>query len=171
MNSSGQPTIHWPEQIVSGGQTGVDRAALEVAMDLGWMHGGWCPAGRLAEDGTVPSRYDLKEHESTAYPARTEQNVVDSDATLILYDSDLRGGTLLTRRFARKHTKPHFTATLQAHTISEVRDWLNEIKPRTLNVAGPRESNCPGIQTRTISYLHSVFTASEFLPSELDEQA
>lgn len=83
-------------RIVSGGQTGVDRAALDVAMQLSIEHGGWCPRGRLAEDGTIPSRYDLRETRSAKYHVRTERNVVDSDATLILYRKSLTGGTLLT---------------------------------------------------------------------------
>ena len=95
-----------PSCIVSGGQTGVDRAALDVAIAIGIGHGGWCPAGRLSEDGTIPSRYDLQETDSPEYPVRTEKNVIDSDATLLLYEGRLKGGTLLTRRICVRHGKP-----------------------------------------------------------------
>ena len=101
-----------PDCIVSGGQTGVDRAALDVAMAMGIGHGGWCPAGRLSEDGTVPSRYELRETDSSDYPARTEQNVIDSDATLILYEGRLKGGTLLTRRICRRLKRPHLVVRI-----------------------------------------------------------
>ena len=92
-----EPT-YIPSRIVSGGQTGVDRAALDVAIAIGIEHGGWCPAGRLAEDGVVPPQYDLRETDSNEYPVRTELNVADSDATLILYEGKLKGGTLLTQK-------------------------------------------------------------------------
>lgn len=147
-----------PTLIVSGGQTGVDRGALDVAIDLGIPHGGWCPKGRLSEDGSIPSRYDLTEHESSAYPARTEQNVIDSDATLILYEGRLGGGSLLTKRLAGKHGKPHLTIKLRADSLNSVRRWLEEFKPAKLNVAGPRESTSPGIEARTAVFLHQAFS-------------
>ena len=77
--------------IVSGGQTGVDRAALDVAIMLGFAHGGWCPAGRLAEDGPIDAHYALRETASAAYDVRTERNVVDSDGTLVLASGEPRG--------------------------------------------------------------------------------
>ena len=78
------------KKIISGGQTGVDRAALDAALELGIEVGGWCPKGRLAEDGTVPDKYPLKEMDTNAYPARTEQNVIDSDGTLIIFWGKMR---------------------------------------------------------------------------------
>lgn len=142
-----------PRCIVSGGQTGVDRAGLEVAIALGLEHGGWCPAGRLSEDGTIPSRYDLRETESDEYPVRTEQNVVDSDATLILYESEVKGGTRLTRNYCRRHQRPHCVALIEPSTVSQVQMWLQQQKPTILNVAGPRESTYPGIFDRALTLM------------------
>ncbi|HEY7840487.1 MAG TPA: putative molybdenum carrier protein, partial [Gammaproteobacteria bacterium] len=94
------------QRIVAGGQTGVDRAALDAAIRHGIAHGGWCPRGRLAEDGTVPDRYALRETNSWDYAERTERNVLDSNGTLILNSGPLEGGTLLTREFAEEHGRP-----------------------------------------------------------------
>ena len=154
-NRSDSPFI--PGCLVSGGQTGVDRAALDVAIALGIGHGGWCPAGRRSEDGTIPSRYELQETESDDYPARTEQNVIDSDATLILYEQALKGGTLLTRRMCRRHNKNHLVIQMELQDVAEVREWLVKVRPQTLNVAGPRESNAQGIHQRASDSLLSVF--------------
>ncbi len=106
-----------PTTIVSGGQTGVDRAALDVAIAIGIAHGGWCPAGRLSEDGSIPSRYELRETDSHEYPVRTEQNVIDSDATLILYEGRLKGGTLLTQRICRRLGKPQLSVKIDASNV------------------------------------------------------
>jgi hypothetical protein len=146
-----------PSCIVSGGQTGVDRAALDVAIAMGIGHGGWCPAGRLSEDGSVPSRYDLRETDSGDYPVRTEQNVIDSDATLILYEGRLKGGTLLTRRICTRLDKPHLVVRIDHHEPLIARRWLAGQRPQTLNVAGPRESTCPGISHRAMDFLLQVF--------------
>ncbi len=145
-----------PSCIVSGGQTGVDRAALDVAIAMGIGHGGWCPAGRLSEDGTVPSRYDLQETDSPEYPVRTEQNVIDSDATLILYEGRLKGGTLLTRRICVRLGKPFLVVRIDRDDVLDARRWLAARQPATLNVAGPRESTAPGIFHRSMAFLLKV---------------
>ena len=135
-------------KIVSGGQTGVDRAALDFAMANGLEHGGWCPRGRLAEDGVIPLRYALTETDTTDYAERTERNVLDSDATVIVTRTlPLAGGTLLTEQCARKHGKPSLTLSEQqgAAAGAAVAQFLNRHSPFTLNVAGPRESEAPGI--------------------------
>ena len=133
------PKIH-VRRIVSGGQTGVDRGALDAAIALGIDHGGWCPRGRIAEDGVIPERYRLQETESAEYPVRTERNVLESDGTLILYRRQLRGGTRLTHRLAAKHGKPMFLYDLDAaRDLTTVRQWLATQHIQTLNVAGPRE--------------------------------
>ena len=130
------------EKIVSGGQTGVDQGALNAALELGLEHGGWCPRGRIAEDGTIPARFALKESHSAKYAVRTRQNVVDSDGTLILYRGELSGGTALTRRLAMRHGRPLFLVDLdQPLDLDLVRSWLDDHQIRILNVAGPRESN------------------------------
>lgn len=148
------------EKIVSGGQTGVDRAALDVAIFLEIPHGGWCPKGRLAEDGVIPESYQLRENESAEYPKRTEQNVVDSDATLILFWEKLSGGTLLTQRLARKHRRPFYLVDLSVDpNPDQVRLWLEEHNIGVINVAGPRSSSHPGIERIAEQYLVRVFGA------------
>ena len=151
--------IHLPQKIISGGQTGVDRAGLEVAIALGIEHGGWCPRGRLAEDGSVPSRYELVENDSTDYTVRTRQNVVDSDATLILYEQRLSGGTMLTRRIASELGKPFLCIRIHQDVEAEITSWLIETKPASLNIAGPRESSSPGIESRAMEMLMRVFAS------------
>ncbi|HEY7840847.1 MAG TPA: putative molybdenum carrier protein [Gammaproteobacteria bacterium] len=134
------------QRIVSGGQTGVDRAALDAAIRHGIAHGGWCPRGRLAEGGTVPDRYALRETNSWDYAERTEKNVLDSNGTLILNSGPLEGGTLLTREFAEEHGRPWLLVDLEAGLDAPaVRDWLRARNIGVLNVAGPRESKRPGI--------------------------
>ncbi|MGB7325247.1 MAG: putative molybdenum carrier protein [Rubripirellula sp.] len=137
-----------PDRIVSGGQTGVDRAGLDAAIDLGINHGGWCPKGRLAEDGTVPAKYQLTEYSSSKYAARTAQNVIDSDATLILFERKLNGGTLLTARLCKRHKRPCFLIQMDVEGAQGAIAWLAELRPATLNIAGPRESTSPGIAGR-----------------------
>jgi hypothetical protein len=131
-------------KIVSGGQTGIDRAALDAAIFLDIDHGGWCPAGRLAEDGTIPAVYQLVETESRDYAERTERNVVDSDGTLILYWRKLSGGSLFTERMAQKHRRPCLTVDLAADLdLESARAWLSAHQIEVLNVAGPRASTAP----------------------------
>lgn len=154
--SGGEPFV--PERIISGGQTGVDRAGLEAAIALGLGHGGWCPRGRLAEDGSVPSRYELVENDSPEYKVRTIQNVEESDATLILHARPLSGGTLLTKRVAARRGKPCGCFLVAAESAAAIGRWLDEVRPAVLNVAGPRESSDPGIQQRATELLVQVLT-------------
>ncbi len=145
------------EKIVSGGQTGVDQGALDAALDLGLDHGGWCPRGRIAEDGTIPDRFALRESHSANYAVRTRQNVVDSDATLILYRGELSGGTALTRRLAVQHGRPLLLMDLdEPLELEPVRNWLDTHQIKILNVAGPRESNFPGVSGRTREFLRKL---------------
>lgn len=150
-----QSSIH---RIVSGGQTGVDRGALDAAIESGIDHGGWCPRGRQAEDGRIPDRYRMKETDSKEYWVRTERNVIDSDGTLILYRGQLRGGTLFTFRMTQKHQKPNLVVDLRDGPDPDVvRRWLDEHQVRVVNVAGPRESSCPGIAHQAQTFLRRVF--------------
>lgn len=146
-------------ELVSGGQTGVDRAALDTALTLGLRCGGWCPRGRRAEDGPLPERYPLRETPTDAYPERTEWNVRDSDGTLVLHRGRPRGGTALTLRLARRYGRPVLEADLSADLEAEaVREWIARERIRTLNVAGPRESECPGIHAQAAAFLRQVLT-------------
>ncbi|HEY4760146.1 MAG TPA: putative molybdenum carrier protein [Thermoguttaceae bacterium] len=149
------------KKIISGGQTGVDRAALDVAISLGIAHGGWCPLGRLAEDGRIADRYQLKETDSPDYPVRTERNVLDSDATLILCRGPLTGGTLLTHQFAEQHQRPCLVVDLDSPlSLDEIRHWMREHRVEVLNVAGPRESQCPNIAQLARDFLLKLFAAT-----------
>jgi hypothetical protein len=148
------------QRIVSGGQTGVDRAALDAAIRHAVAHGGWCPRGRLAEDGTVPARYALRETESWDYAERTEKNVLDSDGTLILNTGPLDGGTMLTREFAEEHRRPWLLVDLEdGFDASAVRKWIRTQGIGALNVAGPRESKRPGIYVLASRALDDLLSA------------
>jgi hypothetical protein len=134
-------------KIVSGGQTGADRAALDWAIANGIEHGGWCPKGRKAEDGPIPVRYELRETESAHYLVRTEKNVMTSDATLIVtMKSDLTGGSLRTANFARRHRKPFLHVHKgEPEPGKKLSDFVKAHHIQTLNVAGPRGSSEPEV--------------------------
>lgn len=135
------------ERIVSGGQTGVDRGALDAAMACGIACSGWCPRGRRAEDGRIPDRYPLQETGSPDYRERTERNVIDSDGTLVIARGALSGGTALTRAIAQQLGRPCLVVDLDAAPpLERVVEWVRGHDVRILNVAGPRESQRPGIQ-------------------------
>ena len=141
-------------QVISGGQTGVDRAALDVAQELGVPCGGWCPRGRRAEDGPIPESYPLRETPSASYPERTAWNVRDSDGTLVVTRGRPRGGTALTVSLARRAGKPVIVANLEGGAnAAEIRAFLLEHRIRVLNVAGPRESEAPGIHDQAAALL------------------
>jgi hypothetical protein len=155
--------------ILSGGQTGVDRGALEAALETGTPCGGWCPAGRRSEDGAIDSRFPLKETHSHGYEQRTEWNVRDADATLIVTRGSARpgSGTEFTLRLAGRYRRPVFLANIaqviRADTVGAKRSeidlaaiaaaWARGRNIATLNVAGPRESQSPGIQKETKEWL------------------
>ena len=129
------------KKLISGGQTGVDRAALDVALELGIPCGGWCPRGRRSEDGPVPDRYPLQETPAWVYPQRTKWNVRDADGTLICTFGQAQGGTALTVELAQQTEKPHLVVNLKEGVDArDVRSWLASNHIRILNVAGPRES-------------------------------
>jgi hypothetical protein len=144
-------------KIVSGGQAGADRGGLDAAMALGLEHGGWCPRGRTAEDGAIADRYALRETAARDHAVRTEMNVIDSDATLLVSRGALIGGSALTARLASAHHKPclclDLNAMERAEAIERVRAWLGRHRVVVLNVAGPRESQCPGIAADVCSLL------------------
>lgn len=123
----------------------MDRAALDAALRLGLPCGGWCPAGRRAEDGPIPLRYPLRETHSADPAERTARNVRDSDATLLLATLPLRGGTALTAALARRCGRPLALFDPWGAKPTAVATWVRGVAPRRLNVAGPRESEAPGI--------------------------
>ena len=141
-------------QIISGGQTGVDRAGLDAAIEIGLLIGGYVPKGRLAEDGQVPDKYPMTETGSKNYKDRTKRNVLESDGTLIINIGPMVSGTALTAIIALEHNKPLMIVQLdQAYQTSVVIDWLDENRIQILNIAGPRESKRPGIYEQTKMFL------------------
>lgn len=134
------------KKIISGGQTGVDRAALDWAVAQNIPHGGWCPSGRRAEDGVIPERYDLQETDSKGYMKRTKLNIRDSDATLIIsLQPELTGGSLFTQQYANKIGKPCLHVYPDCQWQKQIRIFLEKHAILILNVAGPRDSTEPGI--------------------------
>ena len=145
-------------KVVSGGQTGVDRAALDVARALGLPCGGWCPRGRLAEDGPIGLDYPLVETPSADYAQRTEWNVRDSDGTLVLTRGRAEGGTAFTIALARGRGKPLLVVDLATDPDpAEAARWVREAEVTLLNVAGPRESQRPGIGAQARAFLERLF--------------
>ena len=135
----------------------MDRAALDAALDAGVACGGWCPAGRRAEDGRIPERYPLRETPSPEYAERTRRNVRDSDGTLILGRRPLRGGTALTAAHAEALGRPLLVVDPTAPEASEAAlAWCRQHAIRTLNVAGPRESEAPGLTAAAFRFVASL---------------
>ena len=154
-----------PEKIVSGGQTGVDRAALDAAKELGIETGGWVPEGRRAEDGKIPEEYTtLVECDSANYATRTALNVRDSDGTMIISRGELTGGSLLTFQIAERHGRPVLHVDVGSNSLDEaadsVEEWLAGFECRVLNVAGPRASGDPEIYEITRELLTRAFSAA-----------
>jgi Circularly permutated YpsA SLOG family len=148
-------------KVVSGGQTGVDRAGLDAAINAGIPIGGYCPKGRRAEDGIIPERYPLIELESPESCYRTEKNVLESDGTLILNKGVLSEGTKLTLDYTVKYGKPSLVVQLDAEQNIEpanVTRWIKGQYINVLNIAGPRESKQPeGIYDEAAAYMERVF--------------
>lgn len=149
MNTAAPPWPHGLIKIISGGQTGADRAALDWAIAHRLAHGGWCPKGRWAEDGAIPQTYQLRETPLARLDQRTEWNVREADATVIFsVASALEGGALLTHWLVQRHHKPCLHLA-QADTTrdhpTELRAFLARHAVRVLNVAGPRASKEPGV--------------------------
>ena len=141
-------TMHL-KKIISGGQTGADQAALDAAIKAGVPHGGWIPKGRLTEEGRLPDKYRLKEMPTGDYPKRTEQNILDSDGTVIFSHGKLTGGSKLTQRLANKHERPclhiNLDDSLFVKRATDLYEWILRNKVETLNVAGSRASKDPEI--------------------------
>jgi hypothetical protein len=151
-------------KVVSGGQTGVDRGALDAAIETGISHGGWCPKGRLAEDGGIDSKYDLKETESSEASERTKLNIRDSDGTLVILPRlgvNITDGTGLTLKEVQEKKKPYFVFFLFSphQDVTPILNWLEGEKIKALNIAGPRESKSPGIYLKSVEFLKQLFKA------------
>lgn len=148
-------------KILSGGQTGVDRAALDLAIQLNIPHGGWCPKGRQAEDGPILPHYQLQETPSEQYEERTQWNVRDSDGTLVLVSEmpiKTGNGTLFTIQAAQQAKKPYLILELlQKPSMERCRDWIQDNHIHVLNIAGPRESQSPGIYQLAFHFLENFF--------------
>lgn len=183
-------------QIVSGGQTGVDRAVLDVAIKCHIKHGGWCPRHRRAEDGRIHDKYrlneieaiksiedieDVKQREKAYVDERTKRNVRDSDGTLVIVEKEqtsAKDGTLLTIDEAqgkgRNHAKPYLKISLSDpldENMINVEQWINENHISILNIGGPRESSCPGIYQATTSFLIKLITSTKGLFTRAKKQS
>lgn len=148
-------------KIISGGQTGADRAALDVAIELGMDYGGAVPKGRMAEDGPLAPKYDkMTELDDPEYDVRTKKNILDADATIVFTYKTIGGGSALTMELAEEFRKPYLHIDLSRKTdsgaIEEIREWLNTVHPGILNIAGSRESTSEGIYLRVFNILKAV---------------
>ncbi len=149
------------EKIISGGQTGVDRAALDVAIEQGIACGGWCPAGRHADDGPIPEHYPLRETADIDHTVRTEFNTRDSDATLIINRGGLHGGTAYAVEMARHLGKPVLVLDVESPlSMEEVSAWLRGHHVRTLHIGGPREASRPGIYEQSAALIRDILLAA-----------
>ena len=171
-NSQISPRRQSSLKIISGGQTGADRAALDAAMAAGIEVGGWCPRDRRSEDGSVPEKYPLKETAARSYAVRTEWNVRDSDGTLILVLDELSSGTRLTADAAKSHGKPlhieHLARPARPglmtaenpveEQVDSVVEWIRRHKIRVLNVAGPRGSSSKHIYPKALVFMELVLS-------------
>jgi hypothetical protein len=135
-------------KIISGGQSGADRAALDAALLTGFPCGGFCPRNRKAEDGPIDPKYPMTEINGN-YADRREANVMYSDGTVIFYSIETRSGTKLTMDLCLNYSKPHLEIEINQSTpdtaLAMIREFVNHSKINTLNVAGPRKSQCPEI--------------------------
>lgn len=151
-------TVNVIKRIISGGQTGVDRAALDVAIALKILHGGWCPLGRKAEDGRISAEYHLQETPSADYAQRTAWNVRDADGTLILLLGQPEGGTLQTIEIAEKLQKPCLIVDLLiGKKPDDIVDWLRKNNIQVLNIAGPRASKHADIYHLAYDFLYRCY--------------
>ena len=145
-------------KIISGGQTGTDRAALDFARENDIEAGGFVPFGRMAEDGRIPAKYQKLIETSSSDPrVRTGKNILNSDATLIISHGELSGGSLLTKQLALRYQTPFLHIDLSALSMQDgvktAADWLSAAKPAVLNIAGPRASEDPGIYMSVRTFL------------------
>ncbi len=148
------------KKIISGGQTGADRAALDAAIASAMPHGGWLPRGRKTEDGPLDKRYQLQEIPSEYYRDRTRKNILESDGTVIITYGPLTGGSALTEALAIRHDRPCLLLNLEyipiPNAVKALRQWLHEHDITLLNVAGPRASGEPQIYQAVYTIISSL---------------
>lgn len=158
------------QKIISGGQTGADRAALDFAIKHKIAHGGWVPKGRKAEDGTIPHKYHLMEMPPGEYSTRTQKNILDSDGTLIISHGILTGGSALTEELAKLYRKPWIHIDLEAtpypKAASMIREWIRHNHIKVMNVAGARASKDPKIYQAVTELLEAVKRMRATLPKK-----
>jgi predicted Rossmann-fold nucleotide-binding protein len=153
-----------PDKIISGGQTGADRAGLDCARMLGITTGGWCPRGRRAEDGMVPPEYPMRETQETDYRIRTQKNIEEADGTIVFIDGSItvESGSALTVRRCVRMGKPHMLLDLSVWSTEDaaksVRAFVRGQNVRVLNVAGSRASLAPKIWQKVVDVLKRAFT-------------
>ena len=149
------------KKILSGGQTGADQAALDTAIKLDIPHGGWIPKGRITENGPLSDKYQLEEMSTSSYAERTEQNVIDSDGTLIISHGKLTGGSSYTREIALEHIQPWLHIDLNKTGIFDaavkLSEWVLNNNIVILNVAGPRASKDPKIYRAVLNIIESAY--------------
>jgi hypothetical protein len=160
------------KKIISVGQTGADRAGLDVAIKFNISHGGWIPKGRKTEDGTLPDMYRLQEMPTSSYPARTEKNVLDSDGTVIFSHGPLTGGSKLTQQLATKHDKPCLHIDLNEvpgyNAVFLLRRWMFENNVKILNVAGSRTSKDPEIYKKVFDIIKGIYWTDRLKAQDQD---
>lgn len=171
-------SISFIKKVISGGQTGVDRAALKIAKELGIPHGGWCPYKRNAEDGIVPLEYQLEEllaptaeenlDPDATYKSRTKLNVQNSDGTLVILKNHAIGGTAYTIKMAKELNKPYFIINIRDNPkiTDVVATWIIKNNLRTLNIAGPRETQEPGIYEAAYNILQKLLNHPLLTPNK-----
>ena len=153
------------EKIISGGQTGVDRASLDAALAAGIEIGGWCPAGRYAEDGPIAEKYPLQSSDDLDHTVRTENNVRDSDGTLAIYRQHLRGGTAYAVEMARQLGKAVLAIDMNSPPpVSTVVDWVSRHQLHVIHIGGQRESTSPGIYVQARAFIADVLSACQQEP-------
>ncbi len=155
-------------RIISGGQTGVDRAALDFALENQIDCFGWCPKGRKAEDGVIPNTYPLKEAETSGYEKRTLKNVEESQGLMVFVDGEPDNGTILAIDHAEKQNKPIYIIHLSMNVEDQetgILDFLEDQEVTIVNIVGPRESNSPGIYRKTKSFLEELIFRLRGMPS------
>ncbi len=150
------------KKVISGGQTGADKAALDVAIELGIQHGGWIPKGRMVEDGRLTDKYKLQETKNIGYSQCTELNILESDGTLILTHGKLTGGSVLIQQISKKHNRPCLHIDLneinEPKAVQIISTWIEARKMKTMNVTGPRVGKDPEIYEAAKRILITVFS-------------